>query len=193
MGIEYEAKFRATAQLQQTIRQAYAGEETLYEMHTTYYDTPSSALSSRHYTLRRRMENGVSVCTLKAPVSELGRGEWETECDSVEKAVAELCKLGAPEKLPELVQEGVIAVCGARFQRIAKTVVLDSGTIELALDQGILYGGGREIPLCEIEAELKSGGLEVLERFAVDLAERYALIPEPKSKFRRALALYKGE
>ncbi len=193
MGIEYEAKFRATAQLQQTIRQAYAGEELLYEMHTTYYDTPSAALSERRYTLRRRMENGVSVCTLKAPVSELGRGEWETECDSVEKAVPELCKLGAPENLPALVQEGVIAVCGARFQRIAKTVVLEDGIIELALDQGVLYGGGREIPLCEIEAELKSGDLTVLERFAGDLAERYGLVPEPKSKFRRALALYKGE
>ena len=193
MGIEYEAKFRADPALQQMIRKGFSGEEMLYQMHTTYYDTPSGALSSRHYTLRRRMENGISVCTLKAPVSELGRGEWETECDSIEKAVLELCKLGAPENLPELVQEGVIEVCGARFQRIAKTVILEDGTVELALDQGVLYGGGQELPLCEIEAELKSGDLAVLKRFASELAERYALAPEHKSKFRRALALSRGE
>lgn len=193
MGIEYELKFRATPQAQAHIAQALSGEQTLYRMETTYYDTPSESLSSRHFTLRRRMENDRSVCTLKAPLDEHSRGEWETECDRVENAVEMLCKLGAPEILPQLVQEGVIPICGAKFQRIAKTVILEDCTVEVALDTGVLMGGGKEIPLCEVEVELKSGSREAVQTYALALAALYGLTPERRSKFRRALALYKGE
>ena len=66
MAIEYELKFRATEEIQAEILKDVAGEETVFQMHTTYYDTPEGSLSDRRYTLRRRMENGISVCTLKA-------------------------------------------------------------------------------------------------------------------------------
>ena len=63
MGLEYELKFRATPEIQLSLCDAVKGEEVIYSMRTTYYDTPSGALSSRKYTLRRRMENDLSVCT----------------------------------------------------------------------------------------------------------------------------------
>ena len=65
--------------------------------------------------------------------------------------------------------------------------------VELAIDAGVLTGGGREIPLCEVEVELKSGSQDACDRYAEALATRFGLTPEPQSKFRRALALYKGE
>ena len=65
--------------------------------------------------------------------------------------------------------------------------------LELALDRGVLTGGGREIPLCEVEVELKSGSREAVLAFAKELAQRFDLAPETRSKFRRALALAKGE
>lgn len=193
MGIEYELKFRATPQAQAAIAQALEGEQAHYRMETTYYDTPSESLSSRHFTLRRRMENDRSVCTLKAPLDEHSRGEWETECDRVEDSIDMLCQLGAPKILSHLVQEGVIPICGAKFQRIAKTVVLEDCTVEVALDAGVLMGGGKELPLCEVEVELKSGTREAVQAYALALAALYGLRPERRSKFRRALALYKGE
>lgn len=193
MGIEYEVKFRASNQAQRAIREAYAGAWQTFSMHTTYYDTPSGSLSARHYTLRRRMENDRSVCTLKAPAAGYGRGEWELEKDCITDAIGELCKLGAPKDLPILVAEGLIPVCGAKFQRLAKTVVLEDATLELALDDGILYGGSREIPLCEAEVELKSGDPDACVAFAKMLSDRFGLQAEENSKFRRALALYRGE
>ena len=45
----------------------------------------------------------------------------------------------------------------------------------------------------QVEVELKSGCEEAAEAYARDLAERYGLVPEESSKFRRALALAKGE
>ena len=192
MGIEYELKFRATRQVQTAILAAVPGEDQHFSMQTVYYDTPSGQLSLRHYTLRRRMENDRSICTLKAPAA-VGRGEWETECDCIESAIEVLCKLGAPADLPQLVSQGLIAVCGARFQRIARRVRLESCTVELAIDEGVLTGGDREQPLCEVEIELKDGSIDACNRFAQSLAAQFSLQPESKSKFRRALDLYKGE
>ena len=193
MGIEYELKFKADPQVLQTLEEKIAGPAQHFDMHTTYYDTPSQSLSARWYTLRRRMENHVSVCTLKTPADGYGRKEFEVNCQKIEDAIPLLCKLGCPPELPQLVQEGLLEVCGAKFHRIARTLTLEACTVELALDQGFLTGGGKQIPLCEVEVELKSGNPEAAKQFALQLAALYALAPEPRSKFRRALALYKGE
>lgn len=193
MGLEYELKFRATPMEQEKIRQDIAGPEQQFSMHTTYYDTEDGLLAAKKYTLRKRMENDTAVCTLKAPAQGFGRGEWELCCDSIEQAIPELCKLGCPQDLPQLVQSGLVEVCGAKFQRIAKTVVLEDCTLEIALDLGHLMGGGKRIPLCEVEVELKEGSSQGADRYAKDLAEKYGLTPEKGSKFRRALALSKGE
>jgi len=193
MGIEYELKFRANDAIQAQLRQTEPGQERLYRMQTTYYDTPTGQLSARFYTLRTRLENDTSVCTLKAPAAGHGRGEWELECDDIEKAIPELCKLGAPADLEELVKEGIVAICGARFTRIAKTVELPECTVELALDKGVLTGGGKEVPLCEVEVELKSGSQTACALYAKLLAAKLGMEPESKSKFRRALALYQGD
>ena len=57
------------------------------------------------------------------------------------------------------------------------------------VDSGILFGGGQELPLCEVEVELKQGSREDAARYAAKLAEEFGLTPAPKSKFRRALDL----
>ena len=192
MGREFELKFRSDATQQEKIRQQF-GEFEATEMETTYYDAPDRSLSDRHITLRRRMEGGKSVCTLKTPAEGGGRGEWELECDSIGAAIPELCKLSGWRLLALLTQNGVEEVCGAKFTRLAKTVSLPDCTVEIALDRGILTGGGREIPLCEIEVELKSGSEAAAVEFAQALAREYGLQPEKGSKFRRALAIARGE
>lgn len=193
MAIEFELKFAAEPAQQEAIRQAFGLEYQTIQMQTTYFDTADHALSDRHITLRRRMENGRSVCTVKTPVSGLGRGEWECLCDNIEDAIPMLCKLGASRELLILTAPGVVPICGARFTRQAGLLEHLGAQLELALDSGVLYGGKRETDLCEIEVELKSGQPEAAIAFAEELASRFGLKPEKKSKFRRALALAKEE
>ena len=193
MGIEYELKFAAAAEQIEAVMAAYPLAYQPFHMETTYFDTPSFALSDRKITLRRRLENGISVCTVKTPVSTYGRGEWECRMDDINDAIPELCKLCASEALLTLTAEGVKAVCGAKFDRQAGVIAFGDSQLELALDRGILFGGGRELPLCEIEVELKSGSPEDAVNFAMALAHRFGLQPEHLSKFRRALALAKGD
>ena len=191
MGMEYEWKFRADPQVQEQLLNDMQCRWERIAMETTYYDTENDDLSRRHYTLRCRKENHKSVCTLKVPAPDGGRGEWELEEESIEAAIPELCKLSDLEELLVLTADGVTAVCGARFDRMAATIDTGETVVEVALDLGILIGGGREIPLCEIEVELKSGTVAAAEAFAARLAVIYGLRREVKSKFRRAIELAK--
>lgn len=191
MGIEFELKYRATPEILAAVAQAVTGEVRRFAMRTVYYDTPDRALSRRHCTLRRRMENETSVCTLKMPAGALGRAEFELECGSIEAAVPELCKLSGFQEMKVLASD-LTEVCGARFDRLAITVDAGDCTVELALDQGVLMGGGKEVPLCELEVELRSGSREAAAAYAKALALRYGLVPEKQSKFRRASLLAGG-
>ena len=183
MATELEWKFSATEKAFSALKGAYA--ETLFpiQMETTYYDTPDRFFSSRRCTLRTRLENGKCICTLKTP-AERGRTEWEIEMDSIQQAAPALCKLAdlpAPQSL--------MPVCGAKFTRLAATLQMDKATVELALDKGLLLGGGRECPLMEVEIEYKSGSESAAEAFAFALAQEQGLVPEKKSKFKRAMDL----
>lgn len=190
MGREMELKYRADEGILAAIREKF-GEFMPISMETVYYDTPTGALRARYWTLRRRMENGVAVCTLKTPLPDGSRGEWEVNCDDILTAVPELCKLGAPDALKDLTAGGVRESCGARFTRLAKLLDIGSCTVEIALDQGVLLGGGKEQPLCEVEVEYKSGDETAARIFAQMLAAEFHMLREPKSKVVRALELAK--
>ena len=188
MGREFELKYAADPAQQEKILEEL-GEFITICMETSYYDTPDGALAARKITLRRRMENGVSVCTVKTPLDTHGRGEWETQCPEIDMAIGELCKLGAPEVLLHLTAGGLVNTCGAAFTRHALTLTVPGAVIEVAVDRGRLFAGHREAPICEVEAELKEGSEEALLRWAEEFARHYHLSPEPKSKFARASAL----
>ena len=183
MATELEWKFAATEKAFSALKEAY--EEALFpiQMETTYYDTPERFFSSRRCTLRTRLENGKCICTLKTP-AERGRAEWELESGSIQDAAPELCKLAG---LPA--PESLVAVCGAKFTRLAAAISLEDATVELALDKGILSGGGKELPLLEVEIEHKGGAIDTAEVFSFALAREYGLTPEHKSKFKRAIEL----
>jgi len=188
MGREFELKYRAEARDLEKIRGKFE-DFTQISMETTYYDTPAFALRTHRWTLRRRLENGVSVCTVKTPLPDGSRGEWEVEAPDITEGLPKLVALGAPVELTEMVKGGIAPFCGARFTRLAKLLPTEDGTVELALDQGVLLGGGRELPFAEVEVELKSGSDRAAEAFAQALAAEFGLSVQPKSKLARAMAL----
>ena len=189
MSIEFELKFAATPQAQQALRAALADGFVTIRMETTYFDTPRGDLAARKWTLRRRLENGVSVCTLKTPAGSLGRNECEINCERIEEAIDMLCKLSGQDELPILAAHGLVPICGARFTRLAKTLQTGDAEVEVALDSGVLLGGGLEMPLCEVEVELKSGPPQEAALYAQIIAQKFGLTPEKRSKFRRAYDL----
>ena len=191
MGREFELKFAATQADHEMLRLRF-GNLSPITMETTYYDTSAGDIGNLRWTLRCRAENGISICALKTPGEGFGHGEWEVYGNRIEDAIDELIRKGAPEKLAEFAAAGLSPVCGARFTRLAGLIDAPACTVELALDEGFLLGGGKEQPLCEIEVELKEGSEEAAAAFAMSLAQEYGLRPETRSKIARAMALAKG-
>ena len=188
MAIEIELKFAAEESAFEGLM-AETSDWTRYEMATTYYSDHDGKLSSLRWTLRRRFENGVSVCTIKTPHKGGGRNEFELECENIMDAIPQLVAMGAPRELLEYTADGVEEVCAARFTRKARNITLDGATAELALDRGELLGGGNALPIFEVEVELKDGDLNPVAAYAEQLAREFGLRPEPKSKYKRALTL----
>ena len=188
MGRELEWKYRAQEQILSAIEAKY-GPFSPIAMETTYYDTPDLKLAFHQWTLRRRMENGVSVCTFKRPLADGSRGEWEAECGNIMEGVLQLCRKGADWELMRSTAGGVIELCGARVTRLAATLSLSDAVVEIALDRGILTGRNKSLPFAEVEVEYKEGSEETAKAFAQSLAAEFSLTEEPKSKFVRAMAL----
>lgn len=186
MGREFELKYQANPAVLEQIQNDFSGFHTI-TMETTYYDTPEGTLGRLHWTVRRRLENGVSVCTVKTNLPDGSRGEWEVEADEVTEALPRLVAMGAPEELLSHCARGLLPTCGARFTR--KAAMVNGGRSELALDSGVLLGGGKEEPLYEVEVEQKQGTDQETCRFAQTLARQYGLTPQPRSKLARARAL----
>jgi inorganic triphosphatase YgiF len=191
MGREFELKYRCADADFEALKADFAGFRTI-EMETTYYDTFDAKLNFHHWTLRRRYENGVSICTVKTPDPKGGRCEWEVEAKGIMTGIPKLCQAGAPLELMMMTVGGVQEVCGAKFTRLALTLEVPGATVELALDKGKLFGGGRECALQEVEVELKEGPDSAAIAFARLLEEKYHLIPENHSKYKRALSLARG-
>ncbi len=185
MGRELELKYRATAEQMAAVRSAYGPFHEI-TMETTYYDTPQRRMAARRETLRRRYENGAAVYALKTYLPDGAHGEWECTAASLEEAMEQLAALGAPG-LPRA--EEIVPICGAAFTRSCCLISVDGGKVELALDEGILTGSGKEIPLREVELELKEGPDTALLTFGPAFARHFALEEEPLSKFARARAL----
>ena len=188
MGREFELKYAAAAADLEKLKARYPHLRPI-AMETTYYDNENGDFSRLRWTFRRRMENGNSVCTLKTPAGGWGRAEFEVECPEIMESVPLLRRLGAPVQLLLLTEHGVRPTCGAKFTRLAGLLEFPEFTAELALDQGLLLGGGRELPFAEVEVELKAGSEEALTAFAEKLAAELGLNPEHKSKVARAQAL----
>lgn len=188
MGREFECKYRADPEVLTAIEKRCGNFEPLY-MEAAYYDTADHALQQRKWMLRLRRENGICLCTLKTPLPDGSRGEWEVRESQLLRAIPALIFQGCPAELEALSGHGLIPVCAARYTRLAKKISWGNSIIELALDQGAFLAGEKELPFCEVEAELKSGTESDCCAFAQALADAYGLSPEPKSKAQRAFAL----
>ena len=169
MGREFELKYQAEPETLALLRSKF-GEFTRISMETTYYDTADLALRQRKWTLRQRLENGRAVCTVKTPLPDGSRGEWEVENTELTAGAKQLYALGAPEEILDYVNQGVAPFCGAKFTRLAGRIDANGCTVELALDRGVLTGGRKILPFAEVEVELKDGAEAAAVAFAEALA-----------------------
>ena len=176
---------------------AGAGRPVRRRLVSVYFDTPELDLMRAQAALRVRRVGRGWVQTVKIGGGSAGglhqRPEWETPTAG---AAPEPERFTAPA-VRELLTPARLArlrpVFETHFWRDAWTLpVAGGGSIEVALDQGEVSGGGRSQPICEVELELKSGHPSALYDLALALAADVDLRPDPVSKAGRGYALFQN-
>lgn len=159
----------------------------------TYFDTPDQALKRERVALRVRQAGERWIQTLKTSgvVDSTGisrRGEWEWDLPS-----CSLDKVLVAEYLPaSLDLEQLAPLFTTDFHRTTWMVTEQGTSIEVALDRGAIRGANRELPISEVELELKNGDANHLVQLADKLKEHISLRVDTGSKAQRAQALIDG-
>jgi CHAD domain-containing protein len=162
------------------------GEQLASRIFTsTYFDTPPRSLARVGITLRRRLENGVSLWQLKLP-REHGRAEVEAPGGPA----------GPPDEVRSLLfahlRHGAVEPVATLRTRRTGVRVLDHGlaVADVTLDSVDVMDGNRTAGgFAEIEVELVDGSDDDLDRLARTLRRAGAARSSGEPKLMRVLAV----
>lgn len=161
-------------------------------LHGIYFDTPDFELYRQRGAFRLRREGYHWVQTVKLDRGSVAglsvRPEFEAQVTGNQPDFAIL-----PEEVRGVLTEAVTRRLEPKFvtdfQRTIWLVSLPGGAVELALDVGHIRAGDKDLPVAEVELELKSGEGRVLFDAAAMLLDSVPLFPEYRSKALRGYQL----
>ena len=162
-----------------------------------YFDTPSLHLLRHRAGLRVRRMDGVWIQTLKARGSMQSglhqQHEWETPVLRAWPQLGKLRKAMDAKQRDMLDQPGLKNDLEVLFtvavQRTRWDIDFEGSQIELALDCGHIEREGRQLPVNEVELELKAGTPASLFAFALRLLDDIPLRLSYTNKAMRGYAL----
>ena len=184
-------------------KEAYAGVEkdllrgkvTRLRLQAFYFDTPDRDLVRAKIALRLRREGEQWVQTLKMPgENALSRIEINHDRPSPDLDLSVYAAEPFAAVLAKHAQ--ALAICyETDVQRIFRQTRTDLGVVEIALDTGLLRAGSVELPISEIEFELKRGQLAAVFNLGKKWQQAHGLILDARSKSERGdrLALLNAE
>ncbi|MEK1890956.1 MAG: CHAD domain-containing protein [Phyllobacterium sp.] len=138
-----------------------------------YFDTADHALHEAGLTLRVRRTGRSFTQTVKRIVStgSLSRREWETPVASMtpDLGALPLEEIGAP--FDKLDPQALVPTFATNVRRHALMVDVPGAQIEVAFDDGKVEAGARQLPISEVELELKQGRPAALYELGLSLME----------------------
>ena len=172
--------------------------ESSIDMLAAYFDTEDRRLGREGITFRVRREGSRLVGTLKwNGSSEDGMHVRE----EINVPVRDPAKLTEPDPgifVQSEMFDTLKRILGKRqlkklieIEFVRRKIRLDSGSVicELSADRGLVKSASGEAPISEVEIELYSGSRAEMEKIGAELAAKYGLSPENRSKFRQGLEL----
>jgi inorganic triphosphatase YgiF len=163
----------------------------LHKLYSLYFDTPDFDLYQRGMALRLRRVGYHWIQTLKAGAQSTGalstRPEWESQVTGNRPDLSVLPE--AARALLAGLEEALQPCFETEFRRATWMLDDEQGSIELALDQGVVRAGACSQPISEVELELKRGEPARLFEVAESLLDAVPLHLEPRSKAERGYVL----
>jgi len=171
------------------------GKVTRLRLQAFYFDTPDRDLVRAKIALRLRREGEQWVQTLKMPgENALSRIEINHDRPSPDLDLSVYAAEPFAAVLAKHAQ--TLSICyETDVQRIFRQTRTDLGVVEIALDTGLLRAGSVELPISEIEFELKRGQLAAVFALGKKWQQAHGLILDARSKSERGdrLALLNAE
>ncbi len=203
--MEIEAKFAVTGSLSPEQITAldlspYHLEDCGVERHEdAVLDTPARDLTTARQALRIRRTPDATLMTLKGPANREGavfaRDEIEAPVsDGAATDPALWPSAIAARVRPLLNGEPLEPLVRVEVARHLWHATRDGELVaEIALDDGQIRASGRELPVHELEVEIKGEGTgDDLDALSKTLRTDLPLVPEPLTKLQRGLALLDG-
>ncbi|PTW62457.1 inorganic triphosphatase YgiF [Breoghania corrubedonensis] len=180
------------------LRELTVGRATTRTLLSIYYDTADDALFNAGLSLRVRKDGRKWIQTVKQGKAVRAGLSTPMELEvSVPGAEPHLDMISAPEVAREIVRRIGEAPLLARFEtrmrRTIRTLKVEEGDVEFALDSGEIVAGERTLPLLEAELELLTGSLGALYEVARLLFDDGPIRFSPLSKAARGYRLARGE
>lgn len=173
----------------------YITNEFKVDMEAIYYDDINETIKKAKGALRKRKQNGDTICCLKIEQKSENdckkREEYEIEEENIYKALEQFPNIGAPRELCEKIRKkNLIELCKLKFYRhVYELKVADNCILELSFDRGMMIRGKNKQNFIEMELEFKSGDEEKFHVYAHKLENKFDLRTQPLSKIARAMKL----
>ena len=171
------------------------GRVTRVHLQAFYFDTPERDLVKAKIALRLRREGQQWVQTLKMPGEHsLSRIEINHDRPSADLDLSVYD--GEPFAAVLAKHASTLAICyETDVHRVLRQTRHALGQVEIAFDTGLLRAGTLELPISEIEFELKRGQLAAVFALGKKWQQTHGLILDVRSKSERGdrLALLDAE
>ncbi|MGP1570057.1 MAG: CYTH domain-containing protein [Eubacteriales bacterium] len=167
-------------------------------MKAAYFDTDDYVLSKNDIAMRVRIEGDRMFATLKWRGKNEGamhvRGEINVPVDDLNTFLLPDISLfkesDIGQEVIRLVGKSLLnSIIETRFLRNRFRVDNGDGIMEVSVDRGEIITADAEEPICELEVELFSGDEDALLSLSEQVAKKYDLRPESRSKYSRGLDL----
>jgi inorganic triphosphatase YgiF len=150
-----------------------------------YFDTPDRDLVRAKIALRLRREGEQWVQTLKMP-GENALSRIEINHDRLSPDLDLSVYAAEPFAAVLAKHAQALSICyETDVQRIFRQTRTALGVVEIALDTGLLRAGSVELPISEIEFELKRGELGAIFALGKKWQQAHGLILDVRSKSER--------
>lgn len=195
MERETEIKLASTPHMRDVLKRdvCFRDGSVQQTLVSTYFDTVDHRLTSAGVRLRLRTGGGKIEQTMKR--AHKGSSTFATQVEhscSLNREQLDLAAFPpATRKVIESLAAGkpLVAIATTKVERETRIIKYRHATIEAAFDSGTIEAPGQSGEICELELELKRGGLRGLLSLARDLPLGRDLGWSASSKGTRAMGL----
>jgi len=206
MEIELKYRIDTVEQYEKLLSDAWIASLAENEEHenvcmkAAYFDSADFSLTRHNIAFRIRSEGKRTLATLKWRDDDQGIGGLYIRSEINIPVSDQTCFFTPDPNIFEESAEGkdlldilddkpLVNIFDMIFTR--KRIRIDYGKsiLELALDEGVIVAGVKSIPFRELEIEIYSGNKEDLLAIGKQIADKYGLEPELKTKFTRGIEL----